>query len=61
MLAAQNDHADTVKLLLEAGASTEAKSTVSKRISICKWKFNMKMFFFIFSFFIFVSPLNIYF
>ena len=34
MCAAQDGHSDTVKLLLEAGASTEAKTTVSKRISI---------------------------
>ena len=35
MWAAQYGHADTVKLLLEAGASIEAKGPVSKRISIC--------------------------
>ena len=35
MWAASNGHADTVKLLLDAGAAIEAKSTVSKRISIC--------------------------
>ena len=35
MLAAQNGHTDIVKVLLEAGASIEAKDTVSKRISIC--------------------------
>ena len=35
MLAASNGHADTVKVLLEAGASIEAKGNVSKRISIC--------------------------
>ena len=35
MWAAQYGHADTVKLLLEAGASIEAKDNVSKRISIC--------------------------
>ena len=35
MLAAQNGHSDTVKLLLEAGAAIEAKGHVSKRISIC--------------------------
>ena len=35
MWAAINGKADTVKVLLEAGASTEAKNTVSKRISIC--------------------------
>ena len=35
MLAARYGKADIVKLLLEAGASTEAKITVSKRISIC--------------------------
>ena len=33
--AAYNGHADAVKLLLEAGASIEAKDNVSKRISIC--------------------------
>ena len=35
MLAAYNGHADIIKLLPEAGASTEAKNTVSERISIC--------------------------
>ena len=35
MLAARYGTAETVKLLLEAGASIEAKNTVSKRISIC--------------------------
>ena len=35
MWAASNGHADTVKVLLDAGAAIEAKSTVSKRISIC--------------------------
>ena len=35
MLAAKYGKADVVKLLLEAGASTEAKDKVSKRISIC--------------------------
>ena len=35
ILAASNGNADVVRLLLEAGASTEAKDTVSKRISIC--------------------------
>ena len=35
ILAAVNGHADVVKLLLGAGASIEAKDTVSKRISIC--------------------------
>ena len=34
MRAARTGHSDTVKLLLEAGASIEAKTTVSKRISI---------------------------
>ena len=34
MLAARNGYADVIKLLLEAGASTEAKDNVSKRISI---------------------------
>ena len=33
--AASNGNADTVKLLLEAGASIEAKDIVSERISIC--------------------------
>ena len=33
--AADNGHADVIRLLLRAGASIEAKSTVSKRISIC--------------------------
>ena len=37
MLAANNGHADTVRVLLEAGASIEAKNTVSKRISICAY------------------------
>ena len=35
MHAAYNGKADIVRLLLEAGASIEAKTTVSKRISIC--------------------------
>ena len=35
MLAAANGHTDAIKVLLEAGASTEAKDIVSKRISIC--------------------------
>ena len=35
ILAAKNGHTDIVKVLLEAGASIEAKTTVSKRISIC--------------------------
>ena len=35
MYAAQNGHTDVIKLLLEAGASIEAKDNVSKRISIC--------------------------
>ena len=35
MRAASNGHSDTVKVLLEAGASIEAKDNVSKRISIC--------------------------
>ena len=35
MYAARNGNADTVEVLLEAGASTEAKNNVSKRISIC--------------------------
>ena len=33
--AAYHGRADTIKLLLEAGASIEAKGPVSKRISIC--------------------------
>ena len=35
ILAASNGNVDIVRLLLEAGASTEAESNVSKRISIC--------------------------
>ena len=35
MCAADNGHADVITLLLEAGASIEAKDDVSKRISIC--------------------------
>ena len=35
MLAASNGKADTVRVLLEAGALIEAKNIVSKRISIC--------------------------
>ena len=35
ILAAWNGNADTVAVLLEAGASIEAKDNVSKRISIC--------------------------
>ena len=35
MLAACRGHSNIIKLLLEAGASIEAKDTVSKRISIC--------------------------
>ena len=35
MWAASNGHADTVKVLLDAGAAIEAKNIVSKRISIC--------------------------
>ena len=34
MWAARNGHADIIKVLLEAGASIEAKNIVSKRISI---------------------------
>ena len=34
MWAADNGHSDTVKLLLDAGASIEAKNNVSKRIFI---------------------------
>ena len=33
--AAENGHSDTVRVLLDAGASSEAKDDVSKRISIC--------------------------
>ena len=33
--AALNGHSDNVKVLLEAGASIEAKDNVSRRISIC--------------------------
>ena len=35
MWAAYNGHADVIKVLLDAGADIEAKTTVSKRISIC--------------------------
>ena len=35
MLAADHGHADTVKVLLEAGASIEAKDNVSKRMCVC--------------------------
>ena len=35
MYAADNGNADTVSLLLAAGADIEAKNSVSKRISIC--------------------------
>ena len=35
VLAASMGDADIIKLLLRAGASTEAKNNVSKRISIC--------------------------
>ena len=35
MWAALNGHADTIKVLLDAGAAIEAKNNVSKRISIC--------------------------
>ena len=35
MLAASNGKADTVRILLEAGALIEAKDNVSRRISIC--------------------------
>ena len=35
ILASRYDHSDTVKVLLAAGASIEAKDIVSKRISIC--------------------------
>ena len=35
MRAVQNDNADIVKLLIDAGAAIEAEGPVSKRISIC--------------------------
>ena len=35
MWAAGYGHSDVIKVLLEAGASIEAKDKVSKRISIC--------------------------
>ena len=35
MWAAREGEADAVRVLLEAGASIEAKDNVSKRISIC--------------------------
>ena len=35
MNAADRGHSEVVKLLLEAGASVEAKDNVSKRISTC--------------------------
>ena len=35
MEAADNGNADTVSLLLAAGADIEARNSVSKRISIC--------------------------
>ena len=35
MWAAIYGHTDIIRVLLEAGASTEAKNDVSKRISIC--------------------------
>ena len=35
MWAARYGKADVIKLLLKAGASIEAKNSVSKRISIC--------------------------
>ena len=35
MVAAENGHPDTVKLLIDAGAAIEAKDNVSKRISTC--------------------------
>ena len=35
MRAAQNGKADVIKVLLDAGAAIEAKTPVSKRISIC--------------------------
>ena len=35
LLAADHGHSDVIKVLIEAGASIEAKTTVSKRISVC--------------------------
>ena len=35
MKAASNGNADVIKVLIEAGASIEAKDNVSKRIFIC--------------------------
>ena len=35
MKAAENGHSDVIKVLLEADAAIEAKTAVSKRISIC--------------------------
>ena len=35
MLAADHGHSDIIKLLIDAGASIEAKNNVSKRIFIC--------------------------
>ena len=35
MYAARNGHSGVVRVLIDAGADIEAKSTVSKRISIC--------------------------
>ena len=35
MWAANNGHADVIKLLIDAGAAIEAKDDVSKSISIC--------------------------
>ena len=37
MWAANNGHADTVRVLLEAGAAIEAEDKVSKSISICTY------------------------
>ena len=37
MWAANNGHADTVRVFLEAGAAIEAEDKVSKRISICTY------------------------
>ena len=35
MWAAYKGHSDVIKVLIDAGAAIEAKSIVSKRISIC--------------------------
>ena len=35
MLASSDGHSDVIKVLIDAGAAIEAKTTVSKRIFIC--------------------------